>query len=286
MDMGRAIVEVFSNIPNPNKIGTSLYSEDEYEGTYCCLTCKREMKRIYFPLKNRYVMPGACKCDVIRMEREQEIEDRKQRRALLEKAYKRSIMSDTLKQSTFDTFIIRQGTEHCFTEARSMAEGFGDRREGLLMFGKPGNGKSHLAAAIHHHVDAQGYVSLFLDIPQLFNIAKDTFKSSSKLSLTDIITAAIDCDLLTLDELGSGILTETEFNDILFPIVNGRQGKKTNYTSNLDIGRLRNWFAYGRNKEPLDVDGRLIDRMLGSCIILENRGTSKRQEDAMKRMGG
>lgn len=262
-----------------------MYSKDEHEGTYCCLTCKQEIKRIFFPLMQKYVLPMACLCDVLRMKREQEIEDRKQRRALLEKAYKRSIMSDALKHASFDNFIIRNGTEHCYSEARRMADDYERHTEGLLMFGKPGNGKSHLAAAIHHHLDGQGYVSLFLDIPQLFNIAKDTFKSSSKLSLTDIITAAIDCDLLTLDELGSGVLTETEFNDILFPIVNGRQGKKTNYTSNLDIGRLKTWFAYGRNKEPLDVDGRLIDRMLGSCVVMENRGTSKRQEDAMHRMG-
>ena len=284
MDMSAAIAEVFSNIPNPKKTTADLYSKDQYEGTYCCLTCRREMKRIYFGLMKKYVMPSACECDVIRMAKEQEIEDRKQRRALLEKAYKRSIMNDSLKLASFENFITRRGTELCFTETRNMAMNFDDRKEGIILYGKPGNGKSHLAAAIHHYVDKRGYVSLFLDVSQLFNIAKDTFKHSSKLSLTDIITAAIDCDLLTLDELGSGVLTETEFNDILFPIINGRQGKLTNYTSNLDIGRLKQWFAYGRNKEPLDVDGRLIDRMLGSCIIMENHGTSKRQEDAMKRM--
>lgn len=239
---------------------------------------------MYFSLVKKYVLPGACQCDVIRMQKEVEINERKERRAMLEKAYKKSIMNDSLKQASFDNFIPRRGTELCFTETRNMAMNFETRKEGLILYGKPGNGKSHLAAAIHHHVDQLGYVSLFLDVSQLFNIAKDTFKFSSKLSLTDIISAAIDCDLLTLDELGSGILTETEFNDILFPIINGRQGKLTNYTSNLDIGRLKTWFAYGRNKEPLDVDGRLIDRMLGSSIIMENHGTSKRQEDAMSRM--
>lgn len=268
----------------PNKTSTNLYTEDEHEGTNCCLTCRKEMKRVYFGLMKKYVMPSACTCDVIRMEKEEEERLRKLRRSQLEKTYKHSIMSEGLKTASFDNFQPRKGTEKCLVTARRFADEFEAHKDGLLMFGKPGNGKSHLLAAVHHDLERRGYVSLFLDVSQLFNIAKDTFKFSSKVSLTDIITAAIDCDLLTLDEIGSGTLTETEFNDILFPIINGRQGKKTNYTSNLDLKRLNNWFAYGKKGEPLDVDGRLIDRIIGSSVIIENQGTSKRQEDAMNRM--
>jgi len=248
------------------------------------LICKKEMTRVYFAFMKKYVMPGACKCDIEKMEKEEEEQERKMRRSMMERTYKGSIMNERLKTASFDNFELRRGTELCLTESRNFAEQFENRTDGLLMFGKPGNGKSHLLAAIHHVLDAKGYVSLFLDVSQLFNIAKDTYKSSSKVSLTDIITAAIDCDLLTLDELGSGVLTEYEFNDILFPIINGRQGKKTNYTSNLDIPRLNQWFSFGKKGEPLDVDGRLIDRIIGSSVIMENHGTSKRQEDAMKRM--
>jgi DNA replication protein DnaC len=282
MDSSQAIAEMLMQIPN--RTSTSLYSDNKDEGAYCCLTCQKEMTRIYFGLMKKYVMPSACKCDVIRMEKEEEERLRKLRRAQLEKTYKHSIMSEGLKTASFGNFISRRGTELCLTESKKFSDEFEDRKEGLLMFGKPGNGKSHLLAAIHHDLDRRGYVSLFLDVSQLFNIAKDTFKFSSKVSLTDIITAAIDCDLLTLDEIGSGTLTETEFNDILFPIINGRQGKKTNYTSNLDLKRLNQWFAFGKKGEPLDVDGRLIDRIIGSSVIIENHGTSKRQEDAMNRM--
>ncbi|MGO4540352.1 ATP-binding protein [Paenibacillus sp. 2TAB19] len=218
------------------------------------------------------------------MEQEVQEAERKERRARLEKNYKHSIMSERLKRVSFDSFQLRRGTEAVYYEAKRFAEEFESVTCGLMIYGGVGNGKSHLAAAIHHEVEKKGYVSLFLDVSQLFNIAKDTFKNSSKITLTDIINAAVDCDLLTLDEIGSGVLTETEYNDILFPIINGREGKKTNYTSNLNLNQLRNWFAKGRNNEPLDTAGRLIDRILGSCNIHENIATSKRQEDAMKRM--
>lgn len=282
VETAQAIAEMLLQIPN--KTSTNLYSEDKDEGSHCCLTCQREMTRVYFALMNKYVMPSACTCVVLRMEREEEERIRKIRKADLERTYKHSIMSDGIKTASFDNFIFRRGTELCLASAKKFAEEFEERKEGILMFGKPGNGKSHLLAAIHHDLNRRGYVTLFLDVSQLFNLAKDTFKFTSKISLTDIVTAAINCDLLTLDEIGSGVLTETEFNDILFPIINGRQGKKTNFTSNLDIKRLNQWFAYGKKGEPLDVDGRLIDRIIGSSIIIENHGTSKRQEDAMNRM--
>src|SRR5690242_2227089 len=144
MDMASAIVEMLGTIPNPTITGTSLYAKDKHEGTYCCLTCRKEMNRIHFPLMKRYVMPAACKCDIARIEREEEERERKLRRAMLEKTYKRSIMNERLKTASFDNFELRRGTELCFTESRNFAEQFENRTDGLLMFGKPGNGKSHL----------------------------------------------------------------------------------------------------------------------------------------------
>lgn len=268
----------------PNRTMTSLYAVDPNEGTYCCLICRVEMRRVFFPLFQKYVMPSACKCVASRMEKDQLDLERSVRRDRLERHYKRSIISESLKRASFENFIIRRGTENVFNEAKRFADTFRIQEFGLMLYGKPGNGKSHLMASIHHELVKHGYVCLFLDVSQLFNTAKDTFKFSSKVSLTDIITAAVDCDLLTLDEIGSGVLSETEFNDILFPIINGRMGKKTNYSSNLDLNRLSKWFEKGRNGGALDTDGRLIDRIIGSCRVFENLATSKRHEDALKRM--
>ncbi|MCY9527493.1 ATP-binding protein [Paenibacillus larvae] len=244
------------------------------------------MKRTYIPFVKKYVMAGACKCDVERMEREELENERKMRKARMERAFAKSMMNDRLKQATFDNFLPRPGTESVRQAAEDFAYGFENSKEGLLFFGRPGNGKSHLLAAIHHYLDEQGYVCLFLDWSQLSNLAKDTFNKNSKITLTDIVNSAIQCDLLTLDELGSGGLTEYEYNNILFPIINGRQGKKTNYSMNLDLPRLKQWFEKDRYGNPLDIDGRIFDRILGFCSIYENKGTSKRQEDAMRRLQG
>ena len=244
------------------------------------------MRRIYVPLRNQWVIATACKCKVAEMEREEKERERRERRTKMERIYSRSIMSAALKSATFQSFIPRDGTENVATAARSFVKDFEGRKTGLLFFGKPGNGKSHLAASIHHELDRQGYVCLFLDVSQLFNLAKDTFNSSNKTTLTDIINGAVQCDLLTLDEIGSGFLTEYEFNDILFPIINGRQGKPINFTTNLDLDRLEKWFLTDKYGKPVDSDGRLFDRILGCTDIYENTATSKRREDAIKRIQG
>ncbi|MFP4976356.1 ATP-binding protein [Paenibacillus sp. CN-4] len=265
---------------------TSLFADSEYEGTYSCVGCRQTIGRTYIPINKKWGLKPACPCVVAEREREEKEQERKIRRAKMERIYARSIMNEALKQATFYNFTQRSGTERVCKAAGDFVRRFEGRKTGLLFHGKPGNGKSHLAAAISHELDRRGWVCLFLDVPQLFNLAKDSNRSGSKVSLTDIINGAIAADLLTLDELGSGYLTEYEFNDILFPILNGRQGKPTNFTTNLDLRRLQRWFEKDKEGRPLDEDGRIYDRILGSTDIYENQASSKRREDAMLRMNG
>lgn len=117
-------------------------------------------------------------------------------------------------------------------------------------------------------------------------MAQATFKSKGPTTVHDIVIGAVNADLLVLDEIGVAPLTNWEYKNILFPILNGRLGKKSKsiFTTNLDLGRLANWFAYDKDSGPLDEDGRLIDRLIGACDIVKNNGTSKRREDAERRM--
>jgi DNA replication protein DnaC len=128
-----------------------------------------------------------------------------------------------------------------------------------------------------------------LDWPQLTELAKATFDQNN-VNVADIVRGAVDADLLVLDEIGAGKLTEWEFKTLLFPLLNGRTGKKTIVTTNLTLKELENWFMWGRpdgqgkdTYTPIDDKGRLFDRVLGNFQLVKNSGSSKRREDALAR---
>jgi DNA replication protein DnaC len=215
------------------------------------------------------------------MDREQkrlELEERMERKRRIQRTYARSLVADSIQDATLENFTYRDGTGIALTKSKEFVKHFSTRKTGILLFGKPGNGKSHLARGMEQAIDAMHYATLFLDWLKLCELAKATFSRNSKTTIADYVTAAVEADFLVLDELGAGTLSDFEFKNLLFPIVNGRQGKKTVYTTNLDIKRLAAWMA------AHDPDGRIIDRIIGSCEIVQNSGTSKRVEDAEKRM--
>ena len=237
---------------------------------------------MFIPFLKKYVYPK-CQCQMAIFKKEQEDLERANRRTSLDRIYRHNIMNDDLKKASFDNFIARPGTETIFKTTLDYANNFANKNKGLLGFGDPGNGKSHLFAAIHHVLDRKGYVSLFIDCTQLFNIAEEARKSRSQVSINSIVQAAIECDLLTLDEIGTGKMTQDDY-DTLFPIINGRQGKKTNYTTNLNLDELTVWLSTDKYGKTMDNKGRVVDRIIGSCDIVENKGTSKRKEDTMNRI--
>lgn len=254
------------------------------QDAYCCLKCRREIKRLSFHLLGRTFRPlPACQCKIEERERFFKEMELRQKRDHVRRIYGEGLIDRELRTASFDNFEVRRGTEIAYQEAKRFVENFDQQEVGLYLFGPVGTGKSHLAAAIHNALLEKGYASVYIDVTQLFGLAKSTFKSPDGKTDQDYIKAAINCELLTLDEIGLAPLTEYEFR-ILFQILNGRKGKLTNFTSNLGLDELENWFRYDRNGVPLDQHGRLFDRLIGSTLPIKIEAESYRKYKAMQRM--
>lgn len=282
----------FNEVVTGFKLG-ELTTVDRNDGAYCCLQCRREIYRLELPAFGDPAKGGKggpiirplpdCGCNAKREKEHQEIAERMERRARLSKHYSKHIVSAAIKNASFENWIMRPGTEKAHEAAQAFDKEFEGRTLGLLLIGAPGNGKSHLARAVQRSVDARGWATLFLDWPQLVELAKSTFDQHN-ISVGDIIRGAVDADLLVFDELGAGKLTDWEFKTLLFPIINGRSGKKTLATTNLNLKELEQWFMWDKDRKPLDDKGRLFDRLLGNFQMVQNDGTSKRREDARTRL--
>ena len=266
-----------------NGTGTNSLSA-EWIDAYSCLECRKTIKRMNLSFAGRTFRPlPVCECARRKFDEEQKELQLNLVRSKIKAIYGEGLIDDELKKASFESFEVRPGTETAYRIAKRFADNFANQTFGLYLFGPVGTGKSHLAAAIHHEMIKRGKSSVFIDVTQLFGLARSTFARTNQKTDQDYIKAAINAELLTLDEIGLKPLTEYEFG-LLFQILNGRKGKVTNFTSNLDLAELDQWFRFDKNGKELDKHGRLMDRVIGSTQPIRVVAESYRKYKAMQRM--
>ena len=130
----------------------------------------------------------------------------------------------------------------------------------LYLYGKCGTGKTLLASII-----AQGYIRggqrvIFGDVPTLLGELKRQFDGGDALSILDSYTK---CDLLVLDDLGAGLLSEWGVG-IVYQAINARSnaGKRLIVTSNFDYKGLETRL---RTKDAYSAE-RIISRFNAMCV--------------------
>lgn len=91
---------------------------------------------------------------------------------------------------------------------------------GLVLLGKPGTGKSHLAAAILQHV-IPAYQAAYVTCGDLIRAVRATWGNRGELSETQVLKRYASLDLLAIDEVGVQNGTDNE-QHILFGILDAR----------------------------------------------------------------
>lgn len=263
----------------PENTQNILLSKPTWKHWGCCIVCRKLLGYKEYQVMGRTkLLPIHCECEIEADKKKKIIEERKRRTLAAQKTFNRyNLIPDSLKIAGFKNFVKRPGSEKCYQIAKKFYVNFESEENGYVFFGGVGSGKSHLARAIQRSLDADGWPTLFLDWPKLADLSRRSIQDKS-IDIGAIVRAAVDVDLLVLDDIGTGHLTDYEYKSIAFPVINGRQGKKTIYTSNLDPERLDAWFASDKDDKPLDVDGRCMDRIIGSCTFVLNKASSYRRE--------
>ena len=166
------------------------------------------------------------------------------------------------------------------SQARVMAMASGDswlqKGSNLLLFGPPGSGKTHIAAALSRALIENGYRALFTrttDIVQRLQAARQ------ELALEAAITKLDRYDLLVLDDLSYARRDRAE-TSVLFELIGKRYERRSILiTANQPFGEWNNVFP-----DPA-MTVAAVDRLVHHSTIVEMNVESYRQRSATKRKG-
>jgi DNA replication protein DnaC len=114
------------------------------------------------------------------------------------------------ENASFDNFSTRNGElTTVFMAVRQYVKDFPNTKQpGLLLMGRPGSGKTHLAVAAFREILGKGFEGLFFDYQNLLDRIRSSYDPSSQTSDKEAYRVAMDKEVLLLDDLGANRITD------------------------------------------------------------------------------
>ncbi len=154
--------------------------------------------------------------------------------------------------------------------------GFVQQRQGLILAGNSGTGKSHIAKAL-----------LLIGCQKLYrcrytracDMLTDLMAGLSDDSVAQKLKAYVNCDILLIDEVGFDRLEQESARNaaLFFKVIQGRYCKNTTIlTTNIDFKALGDYLG-----DPV-ITTALVDRMVHHSVIISIEGPSYRMHESKK----
>ena len=141
-------------------------------------------------------------------------------------------------------FYLVKGTQSLHI-GRECGHEVGNVKEHRFFYGTVGIGKSFLSGCVAQELIEKGYSCFYYSAIELFaQISKETFHTSQKDDLYNLLDYLYNCDLLIIDDLGTEN-TNSFVSSQLFSIINERSLRKrsTIISTNLSLQELRERYS-------------------------------------------
>lgn len=169
---------------------------------------------------------------------------------------------------TLDTFPFKEQPGIKKSQIMALAKlSFIERRENIVLIGKPGTGKSGIAMGLLRLALMNGCRGRFYNAQDLLN---ELYTSLADRTTSRLLKKICNYELIIIDELGYLTLNTEQIN-IFFKLIDMRyQKKSTIITTNLDY---TDWYDVFKQKELVDA---LLDRFRHFCTTIRIDGPSLR----------
>jgi DNA replication protein DnaC len=200
--------------------------------TKVLVTCERhgeyQASQFRLPFADK---PITSSCPTCNAEFRAEDERRKREAARREKQervaalFKRSGIPERFADRRLSNYAATTaGQKRALGIAERFVDSFGDgltAGASLVLAGKPGTGKTHIACGIGRALIEQTRSVLFMTVLQALRYVKDTYRRESTRTESDAVADLLRPDLLILDEIGAQLGSEHE-KMLMFEIINER----------------------------------------------------------------
>lgn len=193
--------------------------------------------------------------------------------------------------------ILNQSLSIAVSDVKHFVEAYPIEKMGLLMVGRVGVGKTHLAvAAVHYLIQEKGIACLFCDYRELLKEIQNSYNASVQTTELEILRPIFDTEVLLLDELGairpSGWVWDTvshilnyRYNEkkttiitTNFPDFPSRKGEEGTVEPESDsFGKRKAELASGQETLGDRITGRMYSRLHEMCRIIRIQGSDFRR---------
>ena len=214
------------------------------------------------------------------MQQENE-QKRKRFRNTINTVYKQNYIGRKLQDYNFNNFQINSNNQYAVKVANDYINKNNSKLQsnGLIIMGKSGVGKTHLAAAIANKLIENDKIVLMGRLTTLLDMIKETFRDTTK-SENELIELYSNVDMIIIDDLGTEKISSWALEK-LYTIIQNRfeNGLPIIITTRFDKKGLISRFSYSNDQDLIDAT---ISKLYQMCYGITLKSLKKELVNAAK----